>query len=208
MTPMQTKITADFFRSLLPEEVKKTKKQIINHIEMSCQKYSKNTSLRLVISIAEKYFKMKIIKNNACSTEHKIVDLIGRGLLTKYNFSLVVITALWWMSACLFQYYNTNFDMLSTAGNYIMYLSLISISVGLTSNGNHYKHLAKLGVLSAILVVFTLSATKSVLTALLGEMWLVPISMFCFLLLLKNIWLVASFKDDSQHRIKNKENEQ
>ena len=151
---------------------------------------------------------MKIIKNNACSAEHKIVDLIGRVLVTKYNFSLVIITVLWWMFACLFQYYNTNFDMLSTAGNYIMYLSLISISVGLTSNGNHYKHLAKLGVLSAILVVFTLSASKSVSTALLSEMWLVPISMFCFLLLLKNIWLAASFKDDSQHRIKNKENEQ
>jgi hypothetical protein len=148
------------------------------------------------------------MKNNTYSTEHKIVDLIGKALITKYNFSLVIITVLWWMFACVFKYYNTNFDPLVSAENYIMYLSLISISLGLTSNGNHYKHLAKLGVLSAILVVFALSTSKSVSTALLGEMWLVPISMFCFLLLLKNIWLVVSFKEDSQHRIKKEENEQ
>ncbi|WPY01945.1 hypothetical protein Trichorick_01869 (plasmid) [Candidatus Trichorickettsia mobilis] len=147
------------------------------------------------------------MKNNTNSTEHKIVDLIGKVLVTKYNFSLVIITALWWMFACVFQYYNTNFDPLVLSGNYIMYLSLISISLGLTIDGSHYKHLAKLGVLSAILVVFTLSASKSVSTALLGEMWLVPISMFCFLLLLKNIWLAVSFKEDSQHRIKKEENE-
>ena len=138
------------------------------------------------------------MKNNTYSTEHKIVDLIGKALITKYNFSLVIITVLWWMFDCVFKYYNTNFDPLVSAENYIMYLSLISISLGLTFNGSHYKHLAKLGVLSAILVVFTLSASKSVTTALLGEMWLVPISMFCFLLLLKNIWLVVSFKEDSQ----------
>lgn len=147
------------------------------------------------------------MKNNTNSTEHKIVDLIGKVLVTKYNFSLVIITALWWMFACVFQYYNTNFDPLVLSGNYIMYLSLISISLGLTIDGSHYKHLAKLGVLSAILVVFTLSASKSVSTALLGEMWLVPISMFCFLLLLKNIWLAVSFKEDSQYRIKKEENE-
>jgi hypothetical protein len=138
------------------------------------------------------------MENNTNSTERKIVDLIGKVLVTKYNFSLVIITALWWMFACVFQYYNTNFDPLVLSGNYIMYLSLISISLGLTIDGSRYKHLAKLGVLSAILVVFTLSASKSVPAALLGEMWLVPISMFTFLLLLKNIWLAVSFKEDSQ----------
>lgn len=147
------------------------------------------------------------MKNNTNSTEHKIVDLIGKALITKYNFSLVIITALWWMFACVFQYYNTNFDPLVLSGNYIMYLSLISISLGLTFNGSHYKHLARLGILSAILVVFALSASKGVPTALLGEMWLVPISMFCFLLLLKNIWLAVNFKGDSQEVGKKGENE-
>lgn len=74
-------------------------------------------------------------------------------------------------------------------------------------NGIHYKHLARLGILSAVLVVFALSASKSVLTALLGEMWLVPISMFTFLLLLKNIWLVVSLKGDLQEVDKKGENE-
>jgi hypothetical protein len=89
MTPMQTKTTADFFRSLLPEEVKKTKKQIINHIEMSCQKYSKNTSLRLVISIAKagievKTRQHKVTKNRADLLKYfinKIVDCLSQEII-------------------------------------------------------------------------------------------------------------------------------
>ena len=89
MTPMQTKTTADFFRSLLPEEVKKTKKQIINHIEMSCQKYSKNTSLRLVISIAKagievKTRQHKVTKNRADLLKYfinKIVDCLSKAII-------------------------------------------------------------------------------------------------------------------------------
>lgn len=147
------------------------------------------------------------MENNTNSTERKIVDLIGKALVTKYNFSLIIITALSWMFACVFQYYNTNFDPLVLSSNYIMYLSLISISLGLTINGIHYKHLARLGILSAVLVVFALSASKSVLTALLGEVWLVPISMFTFLLLLRNIWLAVSLKGDLQEVDKKGENE-
>ncbi len=147
------------------------------------------------------------MENNTNSMERKIVDLIGKALVTKYNFSLIIITALWRMFACVFQYYNTNFDLLVLSSNYIMYLSLISILLGLTINGIHYKHLARLGILSVVLVVFALSASKSVPTALLGEMWLVPISMFTFLLLLKNIWLAVSLKGDLQEVDKKGENE-
>ena len=89
MTPMQTKITADFFRSLLPEEVKKTKKQIINHIEMSYQKYSKNTSLRLVISIAKagievKTRQHKVTKNRADLLKYfinRFVDCLSKAII-------------------------------------------------------------------------------------------------------------------------------
>ena len=89
MTPMQTKITADFFRSLLPEELKKTKKQIINHIEMSCQKYSKNTSRRLVISIAKagievKTRQHKVTKNRADLLKYfinRFVDCLSKAII-------------------------------------------------------------------------------------------------------------------------------
>ena len=89
MTPMQTKTTADFFRSLLPEEVKKTKKQIINHIEMSCQKYSKNTSRRLVISIAKagievKTRQHKVTKNRADLLKYfinRFVDCLSKAII-------------------------------------------------------------------------------------------------------------------------------
>lgn len=75
MIPIQNKTTAAFFRSLLLEGVKKTKKQIISHIEKNCQKHSEKTSLRLVISIAKAGIEVK-------TRQHKVTK--NRADLLKY----------------------------------------------------------------------------------------------------------------------------
>ena len=104
------------------------------------------------------------------------------------------MTVIWWLLISYFGYWNTNFDMLSTMENYIMYLNLTCIAVGMISNGKRCEHLVRLGVLNTILVVFALSFSKSTLTDIFGYILLVPMSMFCFFLLLKNILIVISQK--------------
>lgn len=82
MTPIQKKTTADFFRSLLLAELKKTKEQIVSHIEINSHKYSEKTSLRLVISRARAVVKVntrqhKVTKNRADLLTHFISTLVA-----------------------------------------------------------------------------------------------------------------------------------
>lgn len=89
MIPIQNKTTAAFFRSLLLGGVKKTKKQIVSHIEKNCQKYSENTSLRLVISIAKagievKTRQHKVTKNRADLLKYfinRFVDCLSKAII-------------------------------------------------------------------------------------------------------------------------------
>ena len=67
MIPIQNKTTAAFFRSLLLGGVKKTKKQIIIHIEKNCQKYSENTSLYLPIDLSA-LARLRIFDSNRLET--------------------------------------------------------------------------------------------------------------------------------------------
>lgn len=138
------------------------------------------------------------MNNTGYFTERSIVDLLGRVIVTKYNISLLIITALWWICGSYLPYYNNNFDMHSTVSSYMMYVSILSIIVGLLRGDENCQHLVKLGVVSVILVVLTSSTIKAVYTAYFGRICLMPISMFCFLLLLKSLWLAANFKEAIQ----------
>lgn len=139
--------------------------------------------------------------------ERKIVNFIGKVLVTKYNISLIIMTILWWVFGCYLPYYNTNFDMISTVANYVFILSSVSILIGSINCGNHYKHLVKLGVLSVLLIIFISSASKSVLTSYMCKVGVKPIGMFSFFLLLKNLWLAAGLKEHAQTEHKSTGNE-
>ena len=131
--------------------------------------------------------------------ERKVINLIGEVLITPYNFSLVMMTALWWI-LCYYSPYNGtgNFDMIVTMTNYVIYLNLIAIAVGLSIASNHCKYLARLGAVGFALSILALAATKSYVAHRFGAFIATPASQFCFLLLLKNIWISSSGSIDSQ----------
>jgi len=122
--------------------------------------------------------------------EKTILNVVGKILVTPYNWSLVIMTILWWLCCFWFPYYNANFDMASTMEGYIITLSLVCIVVGMFPKEKRY-FLTQFGILTQIVAIFALVSVKSVNLGSWGIWILIPCSMFCFLLLLKNIWLLV-----------------
>ena len=132
-----------------------------------------------------------------CSIESKICGLLGKVLVTPYNVSLILITILVWFLSCYFGYFNSNFDMMSTIAGYIIWGSQGCIVIGVFTTGSYSKCLVKLGVLTELITIFALLSAKSVVVLInsIGMLVLFPLSIFCFLLLLKNILIWNSSRD-------------
>ena len=135
---------------------------------------------------------MIILPNQRFFTEDKIIILIGRVLMTPYNFSLIIMTVLWW-HLCYYSPYssNGNFDMTVTMSNYLIYLNLLVIAVSVNSNGQAQKHLTRLGVVGLMLSILALATIKSFVAHSFGALIITPLSQFCGLLVLKNMWLIT-----------------
>ena len=131
------------------------------------------------------------------SLEQTLGRLIGRILATPYNWSLVGLTILWGSLIYCFGFWNTNFDMVSTMTNYIMLSGVAVTVVGLLMQGELSSNLTRLGVLTQFVTMLAIFIAKSVATSRFG-VFIIPLSMFCFLLLLKNIWLMASAKVENK----------
>jgi len=125
---------------------------------------------------------------------NKHIEIITTNLLVmQYNVGLVILTALLWSLCFYFGYWDKNFDMLSTIESYIVGLSLVSILIGALGH-SRWQKLIKLGIITKIAAIFTLAASKSVITSVAGVWLLTPISIFCFFVLLKNIWIASKGK--------------
>ena len=132
--------------------------------------------------------------NKSHNLECNIAVVLNKILVTPYNWSLLVITALWWLPVCCYGFWNTNFDMVSTITNYIMLLSVVCIAIGLLADKPQLFVLARLGVLTQLATMLVIVIAKSVVTSGIGH-FVIPICMFGWLLLLKNIMTITMLKD-------------
>lgn len=122
--------------------------------------------------------------------EVKIVTNLTRVLVTPYNWSLLLITAVIFYLYAL-PYYNNNYDMPSTFSNYLILFSggsLIARYLKYDSN-NTQDLVGEYAVLSLILSIATLLLIKTTLLYNIASITLVPVNILVFLLLLKNIFL-------------------
>lgn len=122
--------------------------------------------------------------------EVKIVTNLTRVLVTPYNWSLLLITAVIFYLYAL-PYYNNNYDMPSTFANYLILFSGGSlIAKYLRQDRDNNKDLVgEYAVLSLILSIATLLLIKTTLLYNIASITLVPVNILVFLLLLKNIFL-------------------
>jgi hypothetical protein len=78
--------------------------------------------------------------------------------------------------------------MLPTIEAYIAALGLVCILMGALGPARWRKFI-RLGVITKVAAIFALVASKSLMIAAAGLWILSPVSMFCFFMLIKNIWL-------------------
>jgi len=136
-------------------------------------------------------------KNNL---EIIICKAIGKGLDTRYNWSLVVITIILWLISGMMPYStNQNFDMVRGISGYIQFLSLIAIIYGLL-RGNcegavMTRKMLRLGIVTYIFSCLTMIMMKNFGTIFNLGVWVVkPLCIFSFLLLIKTMWQIPSIK--------------
>lgn len=136
------------------------------------------------------------MENNTCFNTYR---LISKVLNTPYNWSLALMTVIIWaFSGNWFSYStNQNFDMLVYSQDCIKLLSLSVIIFGLfkkQSNETEEKdNVLKLGIITYILSLFTVLSIKSISYSLWLGIWIFqPLSIFLFLMIIQQIWKIAS----------------
>ena len=127
--------------------------------------------------------------NNNFTYENDFMWVVDHLMITRYNWSLIVMALVWnWLSTGT--YWSNNFDMMSTVQNQIFLMSLVSVMIGAVTKTNYSNHLMRVGVVSIILSTFSIVISKSAITSNFGPIFLLC-SQFCFCILLKNIYRVS-----------------
>ena len=131
-----------------------------------------------------------------CCITNKIMN-------TPYNWSLVLMTIILWVfGGAIFPYSaNSNFDMAIAINEYAKLLGLAAIVLGVLKQSSHSKLIIGLGVCCYLLSLASVLMSKTLFASgLVGELALKPLATFCFLLLLKNILLIANEATKTQER--------
>ena len=126
--------------------------------------------------------------------ENRVCVVLGRVLMTRYNWSLILIAMLMWVfGGMLFLYSaNANFDMAATVNEYLKSMSMFAIAVGLFFSTKRAHILVGLGITNYLLSVGSIVMIKTFfLQSFLGAFFFYPLNIFCFLLILKNMWIFA-----------------
>ena len=79
--------------------------------------------------------------------------------------------------------------MIVTVNNYIFAVSLASIIIGIAREGDIYRHISKLALMGIIICLFSIMMIKSILLSKIGVFLIMPVNIFIFLLIVKNLWL-------------------
>jgi len=140
--------------------------------------------------------------------EQTIISVIGKVLVSPYNFSLVALTFILWLYACNFGWSsNWNFDLPKTVTDYIIYFSLAGVVVGMLGQRELSGQITRLGLLTLILAIVSLLTLKQLdyMNKFCSVYFLVPMTLFSFLLTIKNIWLASATNQDKQTTMITKE---
>ena len=114
------------------------------------------------------------------------------------GWSLMLLTFLiWGLGGALLPYSaNSNFDMTVTSQEYVRYVCLLGIFVGLMKKEIN-TNIIRLGVMVYILSWVALVTSKSLLMqGMIGVLIFTPLSIFGALVLIKHIWLIVPEKEN------------
>lgn len=131
-----------------------------------------------------------------CCITNKIMN-------TPYNWSLVLMTIILWVfGGAIFPYSaNSNFDMATAINEYAKLIGLAAIVLGVLKQSSHSKRTIGVGISCYLLSLASVLMSKTLFASgLVGELALKPLATFCFLLLLKNILLIANEATKTQER--------
>ena len=109
---------------------------------------------------------------------------------------------LWVFGGAIFPYSaNSNFDMAIAINEYAKLMGLAAIVLGVLKQSSHSKRIIGLGISCYLLSLAAVLMSKTLFASgLVGELALKPLATFCFLLLLKNILLMATEATKTQER--------
>jgi hypothetical protein len=134
------------------------------------------------------------LEDTICCIANKIMN-------TPYNWSLVLMTIILWVfGGAIFPYSaNSNFDMAIAINEYAKLMGLAAIVLGVLKQSS--QRIIGLGVCCYLLSLASVLMSKTLFASgLVGELALKPLAIFCFLLLLKNILLIANEATKTQER--------
>lgn len=127
-----------------------------------------------------------------------VINAFNQFLNTRHNWSLMLLTFLiWGLGGALLPYSaNSNFDMTVTSQEYVRYVCLLGIFVGLMKKEIN-TNIIRLGVMVYILSWVALVTSKSLLMqGMIGVLIFTPLSIFGALVLIKHIWLIVPEKEN------------
>ena len=127
--------------------------------------------------------------------EYTICCIASKIMNTPYNWSLMLMTIILWVfGGAIFPYSsNSNFDMAIAINEYVKLMGLAAIVLGVLKQSSYLKRIIGLGVGCYLLSLASVLMSKTLFASgLVGELALKPLAIFCFLLLLKNILLMAN----------------
>jgi hypothetical protein len=134
------------------------------------------------------------LEDTLCCIANKIMN-------TPYNWSLVLMTiVIWAFGGAIIPYSaNSNFDMAIAINEYAKLIGLAAIVLGVLKQSS--QRIIGLGVCCYLLSLASVLMSKTLFASgLVGELALKPLAIFCFLLLLKNILLIANEATKTQER--------
>ncbi|MBY0533647.1 MAG: hypothetical protein K2P31_01610 [Rickettsiaceae bacterium] len=137
----------------------------------------------------------------ATKLEDTICCIANKIMNTPYNWSLVLMTIILWVfGGAIFPYSaNSNFDMAIAINEYAKLMGLAAIVLGVLKQSS--QRIIGLGVCCYLLSLASVLMSKTLFASgLVGELALKPLAIFCFLLLLKNILLIANEATKTQER--------
>ena len=135
--------------------------------------------------------------------EDAICCVANKIMSTPYNWSLVLMTIILWVfGGAIFPYSaNSNFDMAIAINEYAKLMGLAAIVLGVLKQSSRSKRIVRLGISCYLLSLAAVLMSKTLFASgLVGGLALKPLATFCFLLLLKNILLIANEATKTQER--------
>jgi hypothetical protein len=136
--------------------------------------------------------------------ENKICGIMTSLINTQYNWSLILANlVIWSFGGAVFSYSaNSHFNMDVAVNEYMKIFSIVAIVVGFFKSFEKSKFLIGVGIIGFLLSLFAIVMTKTlVMQGMLGELVLKPLCIFCFFILIKNMWNVGVSDDSEQNKI-------